>query len=423
MFIFRVNKITSTMNCAQICGTKNLHTGSRGSPFTSRSARIVTSLIRTSDLHNTAIQRSSYIKFLGFGRFAVGLFLALLSTCFLSSVYARPKPAASGYHLIKTISVPPAPGGGEYYDYIVIDPETRRVYVSHGTEVVVLNADNYSVVGKVEGMTRSHGIALVKEVGKGFITDGDSRPDAKIQQVVIFDLKTLKVTGEVATDQPDTDAIIYEPVTKHIFTFNGDSHNATVIDPVKQAVITNIDLVGEVEFPAVDGKGMVYDNNPGKSEVVAIDARTNKVKARWPTAREGHPVSMAMDQKNRRLFSAGRGPQFVTMMDAETGKVLQSYPISAGVDANSFDPVTGMLFVSTRERMMHIYREDSPDTLSEVETVKTQYGAKTLQVDPKTHNVFLSTSDFNPPAAPTEKQPHPPATPKPGNFRVLVYGR
>jgi len=363
------------------------------------------------------------MKFLGFGRFAVGLFLALLSACFLSSVYVRPKAAASGYHLIKTISLPPAPGGGEYYDYLVVDAAGRRVYVSHGTEVVVLNADNYSVVGKVEGLTRSHGIALVKELGKGFITDGDSRPGATVQQVVIFDLKTLKVTGKVATDQPDTDAIIYEPVSKHIFTFNGDSHNTTVIDPVKQSVITNIDLVGAVEFPAVDGKGMVYSNNSGKDEVVAIDARTNTIKARWPTAPEGHPVSMAMDQKNRRLFSAGRGPQLVIMMDADTGKVLQSYPISAGVDANSFEPATGMLFVSTREGMMHIYHEDSPDKLSEVETVKTEYGAKTLQIDTKTHNVFLSTSDFNPPAAPTEKQPHPLATPKSGNFRVLVYGR
>jgi DNA-binding beta-propeller fold protein YncE len=196
-----------------------------------------------------------------------------------------------------------------------------------------------------------------------------------------------------------------------------------VIDPVKESVITTIDLVGKVEFPAVDGKGMVYDNNPEKNDIVAIDAHTNTIKARWPTAPEGAPTSMAMDQKNRRLFSAGRGPQFVIMMDADSGKVLQSYPISAGVDANSFDPATGMLFVATREGMLHIYHEDSPDKLSEVEAVKTQYGAKTLQVDPRTHNVFLTTSDFNPPAAPTEKQPHPLATAKPGNFRVLVYGR
>jgi hypothetical protein len=132
---------------------------------------------------------------------------------------------------------------------------------------------------------------------------------------------------------------------------------------------------------------------------------------------------MTMDQTNRRLFSGGRGPQFVVMMNADTGKVLQSYPISAGVDANDFEPETGMLFVSTREGMLHIYHEDSPDKLSEVEAIKTEYGAKTLQVDPKTHNIFLSTSDFNPPAAPTDKQRHPLAIPKPGNFRVLVYGR
>jgi hypothetical protein len=363
------------------------------------------------------------MKFCSLGRFAVGLFLAFFGACFSPGSYARPKPAALSYHLLKTVSLPPAPGGGEYYDYISVDAETRRVYVSHGTEVVILNADDYSVVGKIEGLTRCHGIAVAKDLGKGFITDGDGRPDATVQEVVIFDLKTLKVTGRVKTGQPDTDAIIYEPVTKHIFTFNGDSHNTTVIDAVKESVITNIDLVGKVEFPAVDGKGTVYDNNPEKNEVVEIDARTNTIKARWPTAPEGAPTSLAMDQKNQRLFSGGRGPQFVIMMDADTGKVLQSYPISAGVDANAFEPATGVLFVATREGMLHIYHEDSPDKLSEVETVKTEYGAKTLQVDPKTHNVFLTTSDFNPPAAPTEKQPHPLATAKPGNFRALVYGR
>ena len=363
------------------------------------------------------------MKFSMRGRFATALLLVLIGTCFLSGSYARPKPADSGYHLLKTVSLPAAPGGAEYYDYITVDAAARRVYVSHGTEVVILNADDYTVAGRIEGLTRCHGVALARDLGKGFITDGDGRPGSTVQEVVIFDLKTLKVTGKVKTDQLDTDAIIYEPVTKHVFTFNGDSHNTTVIDPEKQAVITTIDLIGKVEFPAVDGKGMVYDNNPEKNDIVAIDARTNSIKSRWPTAPAGSPTSMAMDQKNRLLFSAGRGPQFLIMMDADTGKVLQSYPISAGVDANAYDPATGMLFVATREGMMHIYHEDSPDKLSEVEAVKTEYGAKTLQVDPKTHNVFLTTSDFNPPAAPTEKQPHPLATAKPGNFRVLVYGR
>ncbi len=363
------------------------------------------------------------MRFSSLGRVVVGFLLVVFGACFLSGSYAQPKPASSGYHLLKTIPLPAAAGGAEYYDYITVDAAARRVYVSHGTEVVVLNADNDSVVGKIEGLSRSHGVAIASDLGKGFITDGDSKAGATVQEAVVFDLKTLKVTGHISTGQPDTDAIIYEPVTKHIFTFNGDSHNTTVIDAVKEKVITNIDLIGKVEFPAVDGKGMIYDNNPEKNDIVAIDARTNTIKSRWPTAPEGAPTSMAIDQKTRRLFSGGRGPQFVIMMDADTGKVLQSYPISAGVDANAFDPGTGMLFVATREGMMHIYHEDSPDKLSEVEAIKTEYGAKTLQVDPKTHKVFLSTSDFNPPAAPTEKQPHPLATAKPGNFRVLVYGR
>jgi hypothetical protein len=363
------------------------------------------------------------MKFSTIGRLAAGLSFTFVGACFLSGSYAQPKPADSGYHLLKTISLPAAPGGGEYYDYITVDAEARRVYVSHGTEVVVLNADDYSVVGKIEGLSRSHGVAIAKDLGKGFITDGDSSEKATVQEAVIFDLKTLKVTGRVKTGQPDTDAIIYEPVTKHIFTFNGDSHNTTVIDAVKETVITNIDLIGKVEFPAVDGKGMIYDNNPEKNDIVAIDAKTNTIKSRFPTAPEGNPTSMAIDQKTRRLFSGGRGPQFMIMMDADSGKVIQSYPISGGVDANAFDPGTGMVFVATREGMLHIYHEDSPDKLSEAGAVKTEYGAKTLQVDPKTHNVFLSTSDFNPPAAPTEKQPHPLATAKPGNFRILVFGK
>ncbi len=363
------------------------------------------------------------MKYSSLARFAFGLLLVLFGASFFLGSHAQPKPEASGYHLLKTVSLPAAPGGGEYYDYISVDAAARRVYVSHGTEVVVLNADDYSVAGKIEGLNRCHGVAIAKDLGKGFITDGDSSPSATVQEVVIFDLKTLKVTGRVKTGQPDTDAIIYEPVTKHIFTFNGDSHNSTVIDAVKESVITNIDLIGKVEFPAVDGKGMIYDNNPEKNDIVAIDAKTNTIKSRWATAPSGAPTSMAMDQKTRRLFSGGRGPQFVIMMDADSGKVIQSYPITAGVDANAFDPGTGMLFVATREGMMHIYHEDSADKLSEVEAIKTLYGAKTLQVDSKTHNVFLTTSDFNPPAAPTEKQPHPLATAKPGNFRVLVYGK
>jgi hypothetical protein len=355
--------------------------------------------------------RGAYMKFSSLLRIAFVVSILLLGA------YAFASPQKGGYHLLKKVPLAAAPGGGEYFDYITVDAEGRRVYVSHGTEVVVLNADDYSTVGTIGGLKRCHGVALVKALNKGFITDGD------LQKVVIFDIKTLKVTGEVKTNQPDTDSLIYDPASKLIFTFNGDSKNTTVIDPVKETVIKNIDLGGAVEFPAVDGKGMVYDNNEETNEVVAIDSKALTVKARWPVAPEGQAVAMAMDQKNRRLFSAGRKPQFMVMMDADSGKVLQSFPITAGVDANVFEPGTGMLFVSTREGMIHIYHEDSPSKLSEVETVKTEYGAKTMGVDPKTHNLFVSTSDFDPPAAPTEKQPNPLPRAKPGNFRVLVYGR
>jgi hypothetical protein len=348
------------------------------------------------------------------------LLFTVFVACFALSIFAGPKPApapAPGYHLLKTVPLPPAPGNIEYFDYITVDPDARRVYVSHGTEVVVLNADDDTVVGTIGGLKRSHGVVIVKALGKGYITDGEA------ESVVVFDTKTLKVTGEIKTNQPDTDSIIYEPFTKHIFTFNGNSHNTTIIDPAKGAVITNIDLIGGVEFPAVDGKGMVYDNNEEKNDVVAIDAKSNTIKNRWPGAPAGTLVAMAMDQKSRRLFSSGRGPQFTIMMDADSGKVLQSFPISGGVDANIFEPSTGLLFVSTREGKIHIFHEDSPDKMSEVETVDTQYGAKTMQIDPKTHKIFLSTSDFDPPGAPTERQPHPLPRAKQGNFRVLVYGR
>lgn len=332
-------------------------------------------------------------------------------------VHALSASPSSGYHLVKKVSLPPAPGNREYFDYIMADPDDRRIYVSHGTEVVVLDADKYSVIGTIGGLQLCHGVALVKSLGKGFITDGET------EKVVIFDIKSLKVTGEIKTNQPDTDSIIYDSASKHLFTFNGHSANTTVIDPVKEVVMKNLDLGGNVEFAVADGRGMIYDNNEDRNDIVAIDSRTLTIKARWPVAPSGLPVSMAMDREHRRLFSGGRGPQILIMMDANNGKVIQSFPIGAVVDGTIFEPETGMVFVSTRDAKLHIFHEDSPDKLSEVETIETEEGAKTMALDSKTHNLYLSTSDFDPPVPPTEKQPHPLPRPKQGNFRVLVYGR
>src|ERR1700737_3646429 len=251
-----------------------------------------------------------------FGRLAFGLSILVLVAYALTV-------SAAGYHLVKKVPLAAAPGGGQYFDYILVDADGRRVYVSHGTEVVVLNADDFSLLATIQDprFKRVHGVALVKDLNKGFISDGEA------QTAWVFDIKTSKVSGEVKTDQPDTDSIIYEPATKRIFTFNGSSHNSTIIDPAKEAKIKDIDLIGGVEFPAVDGKGMVYDNNEDKNDVVAIDAKTLEIKNRWPVAPEGQAVALAIDVKNRRLFSAGRKPQFLVMMDADKGNGIQSSPI------------------------------------------------------------------------------------------------
>jgi hypothetical protein len=359
--------------------------------------------------HNNSIHRGGRVmKLSSLGYLALGASFLVLGGHELAA-------QSVNYHLVKTIPLPQAPGNVEYFDYLSVDADARRVYISHGTEVDVVNADDYSLVGRIGGLQRCHGIVVIKELGKGYITDGDG------QKVVIFDLNTLRVTGEVKTNQPDTDSIIYDPASKYLFTINGNSKTATAIDPVKETVVKTIDLGGGGEQPAVDGQGTLYDNNEEKNDIVVIDTRTLTIKARWPVAPSGTPVALGMDAKNRRLFSAGRGPLTLIMMDADSGKVIQSFPISVGVDAVAFEP--GFVFVSTREGRVHVYREDSPDKLTPVQVLMTEYGAKTMALDPKTHNIWVTTSDFDQPATPTERQPNPLPRAKQGNFRALVYGR
>jgi hypothetical protein len=329
---------------------------------------------------------------------------------------ALASPPGPGYHLIQKIPLGAAPGGGEYFDYVTVDSAARRVYLSHGAEVKVLDADNFSIVGTISGLKRCHGVVVLPELGKGFITDGDAAT------VAVFDLKTLKITGEIKSS-PDTDSITYDPASKLVFTFNGDSKNSTVIDPVKETVVKVIDMGGAVEQPVADGKGAIYDNNEEKNDVAVIDTHSLTVKARWPLAPAGTPVAIEMDREHRRLFSSGRNPQFLVVMNADNGKIVQTLPISSGVDANVFDAETGLLFVSTRVGKLHVFHEDSPDKLTEAETVKTEFGAKTMGLDPKTHRLFLTTADFGPAPAPTKKNPHPERKPIPGTFRALVYGR
>jgi len=319
-------------------------------------------------------------------------------------------PAGSGYHLLKKVSLGAAPGGGEYFDYLTADSEGRRIYVSHGTEVVVVDADSGAKVGAIGGLQRCHGIALVKDLGKGFITDGEGA------KVVVFDIASLKVTAEIKTEK-DADSIIYDPASKKIFAFNGDSKSASVIDPAGATLVKRLELGGGPEFAVADGKGMVFNNLEDKNEVVAIDSKSLTIKARWPLAPEGGPTAITMDREHRRLFSAGREPAMLDMVDADSGKVLQSAKISGGVDAAVFEPETGDVFVSTREGFVHIFHEDSPEKFSEVEQLKTELGAKTMALDTKTHNLYLSTADFGEPDANKRRRPVP------GTFHLLIYGK
>ncbi len=325
--------------------------------------------------------------------------------------------AANSYHLLKKYSFGAAEGSTrEYFDYVTVDSATRRVYLSHGTEIKVIDADSGALITNITGLKQDHGVAVASEFGRGFISDGAQG------KVIIFDLKTLKVTGEAKADN-DADCVIYDPASKHVFVMNGDPHSSTVIDAKTGSAVGTIELGGGPEFAVADGKGTVYINLEDKSELVAVDSATLKIKSRWPLAPAGAPTALAVDVQHHRLFSAGRNPQMMVVLDSESGKVIQSFPISAGVDAAAYDPETGMIFVSTREGMVHVFHEDSPDKFSEAETIKTEYGAKTMGLDTKTHNLFLDTADFGPAPAPTADRPHPNRAPIQGTFHVLVYGR
>lgn len=341
---------------------------------------------------------------------ALAIVAALLVAAGLS--FARPD---SGYHLLKTYKFGAAPGStDEYFDYVTVDSAARRVYLSRGTAVEVMNADTGALVGYIPGFKRQHGVALAPEFNRGFISDGE------LAQVTIFDLKTLKTLGHAKAD-PDTDCVVYDPASKRVFTMNGDSKSSTVIDAKTGAVIKTIALGGSPEFAVADGKGMIYANLADKNQVAAIDARNLEVKSKWSTAPSGASTALAIDREHRRLFSAGRKPRTLVVMDADNGKIIQSFPISDRTDAAAYDPDTKMIYVSTFAGDINVFHEDSPDHFSAVDTIKSQLGAKTMGLDTKTHDLFLDTADFAPASASTAGRPGP--QPRvPGTFRVLVYG-
>jgi len=329
---------------------------------------------------------------------------------------AASRNASDAYHLLKTYHYGAAVGAtSEYFDYITVDALARRVYLGRGTEVQVIDADKGKLLGQISGFKRQHGVAIAEPVERGFITDGGAG------SVTIFDLRTLKRIGTVSA-QPDADCIVYDPVTHRVFTMNGDSQNSTVIDAHNLKVVKTIPLGGAPEFAVADGRGLIYANLASTNQIVAIDTRTMTIRSRWSSAPAGEPTAMAIDPVHRRLFSAGRQPAVLDIINADTGKLIQSFPITDGVDAARYDPGTGDIFVSTLAGRLHVFHEDSPDSFSERPTVTTEMGAKTMGLDLKTHDVFVDTADFAPPPAGATGRARRPVAIL-GTFRVLVYAR
>ena len=289
----------------------------------------------------------------------------------------------------------PIPGQGGW-DYLIVDEAARRLYVSHGTQVEVLDVDSGRIVGKISNTLGVHGIAIAPELGRGFVSNGQT------STLTIFNLKTLKTIGEVPTGKKP-DAIIYDPATSQVFAFNGGSNSATVISAADGKVAGTVDLGGGPEFAVADGKGYVFNNLEDKSEVVKINSRELTVEQRWHLAPCEAPSSIAMDLSGRRLFIGCRN-KVMAVVDADSGKILTTVPIGDHVDATAFDPDARLIFNSNGEGTITVVHQDTPDKYSVVQTVKTLPRARTMALDLKTRQLFLSTAED-------------------GQFEILVVGK
>jgi DNA-binding beta-propeller fold protein YncE len=282
---------------------------------------------------------------------------------------------------------------------------------------MVLDADTYAVIGDIPDTQAVHGIAIASDLGRGFTSNGRSN------DVTIFDLKTLKPIGSNVKTDVNPDAILYEPVTKRVFTFNGGSRtggggkNATAINAADGTVLGNIDLRGKPEFAAADGSGSVYANNEDSSELHHIDAATLKELHHWPLAPCKSPSGLAMDVKNRRTFSVC-DEKVMSVMNVDTGKVVATPAICEGPDAAGFDPSTGYVFASCGDGNLTVIHQDSPDKYTVVESVPTKKSARTMGLDLKTHNIFLPAADFDAPAAGERR-----GKMKAGSFVIVVVGK
>jgi DNA-binding beta-propeller fold protein YncE len=340
-----------------------------------------------------------------------------LGAAVLLSAYTGARPAnagsgaagTSGYHVIKTIPI----GGDGGWDYVTVDSDARRVYVSHATHVVVLDADSDAKVGDIPDTQGVHGIALATDLSRGFVSNG------RANTVTIFDLKSLATIGTVDVQGQNPDAIYYDTATKRVFTFNGRSSNATAINGADGKVVGMVSIGGKPEFAVGEGKGRVFVNVEDKSELLEIDAEKLAVLHHWPLAPCVEPSGLAMDAAHRRLFAVCDN-KMMAIVNADTGKIVATPAIGEGPDAAGFDPAGQFAFSSNGgSGTLTVIHEDSPDKYTVVEDVPTKKYARTMAVDFKTHNIFLPAAEFE--AVTPKGERRPPM--KPGTFEVLVVGK
>ncbi len=314
------------------------------------------------------------------------------------------------YHFLKAIPV----GGEGGWDYLTVDAEGRRLYVSHGSNVVVVDLTKDTVAGQIANTPGVHGIAVAPKLHRAFVSNGRGG-DASV-----VDASTLQTLSRVKTEN-NPDCILFEPGRSEVYAFNGRSGSATVFSADSGNIVATIALDGKPEFAQADPEaGRVFDNLEDKNVVAVIDTQTHTVVQRWPIAPGEGASGMAIDPKHHRLF-LGCDNQLMVMMDSTSGKVLASVPIGRGVDANAFDPATQLAFASCgRDGTTTIAREDG-DTLTVVQTLKTESGARTMALDPVTHRIYLATAQFES-SGQAAGEPRRRPRPLPGSFKILVYG-
>jgi DNA-binding beta-propeller fold protein YncE len=320
-------------------------------------------------------------------------------------VAVAPAVLNAQYRITHTYAV----GGDGSWDYVVPDARHHRLFIGRQNRVMVVDETDGKLLGEVTGIKGAHGTAIAEASGHGFATSGND------SSVVMFDLSTFKVLGRIHAAE-DADAIIYDPASNRVFTFNGDAHSSTVIDPAG-TLITNIDLGGKPEYGVSAGDGKVYANLTDVGEVVEIDAKNAKVSRRWSTAPCKNPVAMAIDTTHKRLFSGCRSG-VMAISDYKAGKIVATVPIGAGVDGAGYDPASANAFASNADGTLTIIHQDSPDSYRAVQTLTTMPLSRNMGIDPATHAIYLAGAKF---AAPPSGRGRPPM--EPGSFVILVVDR